>query len=482
MVFDSGEASRASCNVADMESNDFEVNELSRLDRPEDSLDRAEFSARPGMDSETRSKVKVAAASDHLGKKSSKNVDEMNKMQVENNNDAQMTNMQIYPSCSTKDNGLPGGQSDMDYSQADDVTAESGDVTAKSGDVTRSDDSDLSSDEETVCSQSSRDKQEGLILKNGRYLRSRRNRRPVQERVRQRRQTMQDMARPLKHWLYRNRASPYPSKAQKLELAHSSHMTLTQVSNWFANARRRLKNTVTDPRMTWKDRVMNYNDFVKGNAELLSISSGDEEEEEEEETGSECGTYDVSNAPMPGAAPCRISVATDSNQEQENNGSPSSAESVRLQHRRSDQQKREGGGCMNPPVPVQAKNSTSRKERSSKSNAEQNISVSSPDECNSLLHRYLQDSWQHFPQEDEYDRRRHQSGSLSSHDFEDMSISSRGSPIHSGYEDYPHSLEELTKYWEECADRVDDLYWKEISAALTLTSLARSKQRLGNPH
>ena len=80
-------------------------------------------------------------------------------------------------------------------------------------------------------------------------------------------------------------------------------MTLTQVSNWFANARRRLKNTVTDPRMNWGDRVMNYNDFVKGNAELLSISSGDEDDEEDS------GPYDVSGQ-LPGAATCRVSLAS----------------------------------------------------------------------------------------------------------------------------------------------------------------------------
>ena len=94
-----------------------------------------------------------------------------------------------------------------------------------------------------------------------------------------------------------------------MELARSSHMTLTQVSNWFANARRRLKNTVTDPGMNWDDRVINYNDFVKGNAELLSISSGDEEEEEDE-GNSEYGSYDVTTNPLPSAAPCSLRLET----------------------------------------------------------------------------------------------------------------------------------------------------------------------------
>lgn len=45
----------------------------------------------------------------------------------------------------------------------------------------------------------------------------------------------------LKAWLYQHRKNPYPTKAEKVMLAIVSQMTLTQVSTWFANARRRLK-------------------------------------------------------------------------------------------------------------------------------------------------------------------------------------------------------------------------------------------------
>ena len=48
-----------------------------------------------------------------------------------------------------------------------------------------------------------------------------------------------------------------------------------QVSNWFANARRQLKNTVSDPSFDWEHRVKLYNSHVIGNAELLSVSSDD---------------------------------------------------------------------------------------------------------------------------------------------------------------------------------------------------------------
>jgi len=45
----------------------------------------------------------------------------------------------------------------------------------------------------------------------------------------------------LKAWLYEHRKNPYPTKGEKIMLAIITRMTLTQVSTWFANARRRLK-------------------------------------------------------------------------------------------------------------------------------------------------------------------------------------------------------------------------------------------------
>ncbi|CAF0966747.1 unnamed protein product [Rotaria magnacalcarata] len=45
----------------------------------------------------------------------------------------------------------------------------------------------------------------------------------------------------LKAWLYEHRKNPYPTKNEKMILAMVTKMTLTQVSTWFANARRRLK-------------------------------------------------------------------------------------------------------------------------------------------------------------------------------------------------------------------------------------------------
>lgn len=53
------------------------------------------------------------------------------------------------------------------------------------------------------------------------------------------------------------------------------HLSFIQVSNWFANARRRLKNTVRQPDLSWALRIKLYNKYVQGNAERLSVSSDD---------------------------------------------------------------------------------------------------------------------------------------------------------------------------------------------------------------
>ncbi|XP_071493329.1 homeobox protein Mohawk-like [Diadema antillarum] len=95
----------------------------------------------------------------------------------------------------------------------------------------------------------------------------------MSNRARRKRQTMQDMTKPLKQWLYNHRDYPYPNKREKLLLSLNSKMTLVQVSNWFANARRRMKNTVGRPWLTWEQRIRQYDNHVTGNAERLSVSS-----------------------------------------------------------------------------------------------------------------------------------------------------------------------------------------------------------------
>ncbi|XP_064640940.1 homeobox protein caupolican-like [Lineus longissimus] len=55
----------------------------------------------------------------------------------------------------------------------------------------------------------------------------------------------------LKAWLQEHIKNPYPTKGEKIMLAIITKMTLTQVSTWFANARRRLKK---ENKMTWSPR------------------------------------------------------------------------------------------------------------------------------------------------------------------------------------------------------------------------------------
>jgi len=46
---------------------------------------------------------------------------------------------------------------------------------------------------------------------------------------RQRRRRTRDVCRPLRHWLYGHRDAPYPSRADKLQLATDTQLSLTQV-------------------------------------------------------------------------------------------------------------------------------------------------------------------------------------------------------------------------------------------------------------
>jgi len=65
----------------------------------------------------------------------------------------------------------------------------------------------------------------------------------------------------LKAWLYEHRKNPYPTKSEKVYLAIMTKMTLTQVSTWFANARRRLKK---ENKMTWSPRNRTNDDEGAG--------------------------------------------------------------------------------------------------------------------------------------------------------------------------------------------------------------------------
>ncbi|XP_046368326.1 iroquois-class homeodomain protein IRX-6-like [Haliotis rufescens] len=73
----------------------------------------------------------------------------------------------------------------------------------------------------------------------------------------------------LKAWLQEHIKNPYPTKGEKIMLAIITKMTLTQVSTWFANARRRLKK---ENKMTWSPRNRGDDDD----------NSGDERDDDDE--------------------------------------------------------------------------------------------------------------------------------------------------------------------------------------------------------
>ena len=88
----------------------------------------------------------------------------------------------------------------------------------------------------------------------------------------------------LKAWLYEHRKNPYPSKGEKVMLAILTKMTLTQVSTWFANARRRLKkeNRLQNKlqKKLKKQQQQNPNEL-----DVSRLTDEDDDEEEEDDEG-----------------------------------------------------------------------------------------------------------------------------------------------------------------------------------------------------
>ncbi|XP_044280994.1 homeobox protein Mohawk [Varanus komodoensis] len=254
--------------------------------------------------------------------------------------------------------------------------------------------------------------------------------------VRHKRQALQDMARPLKQWLYKHRDNPYPTKTEKILLALGSQMTLVQVSNWFANARRRLKNTVRQPDLSWALRIKLYNKYVQGNAERLSVSS--------DESCSEDGENPTRNHMNEGGYNTTVHhsvIKTESS-------------------------------VIKPGV---------RPEGSANEDY-----VSPPKYKNSLLNRYLNDSLRHVMATNaammEKTRQRNHSGSFSSNEFEEELVSPSSSETEGNFVYRTDTPENGPNKCESAANRKrsnkDETYWKEINAAMALTNLAQGKDKL----
>ncbi|XP_030631667.1 mohawk homeobox b [Chanos chanos] len=250
--------------------------------------------------------------------------------------------------------------------------------------------------------------------------------------VRHKRQALQDMARPLKQWLYKHRDNPYPTKTEKILLALGSHMTLVQVSNWFANARRRLKNTVRQPDLSWALRIKLYNKYVQGNAERLSISSDD--------TMSEDGE----NALRMQANESQFSRPADRSVIQQD--SRDKGPGLRTEHTLCDDY------------------------------------VSPPKYKSSLLNRYLNDSLRHVMAADRVtdSHKRNHSGSFSSSEYDDELLSPSSSEAEANFTYRAGKICSLCFHGsgisKESGQGKDETYWREIHAAMALTNLAQGEE------
>ncbi|XP_053570379.1 iroquois-class homeodomain protein IRX-2 [Bombina bombina] len=100
-----------------------------------------------------------------------------------------------------------------------------------------------------------------------------------------RKNATRDATATLKAWLQEHRKNPYPTKGEKIMLAIITKMTLTQVSTWFANARRRLKK---ENKMTWAPRTKSEDededegDGERGKDEHLKVHDSNETSAEDE--------------------------------------------------------------------------------------------------------------------------------------------------------------------------------------------------------
>ncbi|XP_063236081.1 homeobox protein caupolican [Bacillus rossius redtenbacheri] len=101
----------------------------------------------------------------------------------------------------------------------------------------------------------------------------------------------------LKAWLNEHKKNPYPTKGEKIMLAIITKMTLTQVSTWFANARRRLKK---ENKMTWepRNRVEDEDNNNEGDDE--GRKSADHAKDPDSKDSGTASSEDGDRAPHPG--------------------------------------------------------------------------------------------------------------------------------------------------------------------------------------
>uniref|UniRef100_A0A3Q2ST00 Mohawk homeobox a n=1 Tax=Fundulus heteroclitus TaxID=8078 RepID=A0A3Q2ST00_FUNHE len=270
-----------------------------------------------------------------------------------------------------------------------------------------------------------------------------RHRRSGGSKVRHKRQALQDMARPLKQWLYKHRDNPYPTKTEKILLALGSQMTLVQVSNWFANARRRLKNTVRQPDLSWALRIKLYNKYVQGNAERLSVSSDDSCSEDGD------NPQRTQSGPKVLTKPLYPSVIKKEGSSMVKEGSSMDI-------------------AMDPRLRSAIEPASLTEDY-----------VSPPKYKSSLLHRYLNDSLRHVMVTNAVmdARKRNDSGSFSSNEYDDELLSPSSSEAEANFVSRTETtdLGSSKSTQKEEVKAKDETHWKEINAAMALTNLAQGK-------
>lgn len=94
----------------------------------------------------------------------------------------------------------------------------------------------------------------------------------------------------LKAWLSEHLKNPYPTKGEKIMLAIVTKMSLTQVSTWFANARRRLKK---ENRVSWASKGKSDEEDEEDDAESEEEGSLKKCTEDEDEIDPQTVDEDV---------------------------------------------------------------------------------------------------------------------------------------------------------------------------------------------
>uniref|UniRef100_A0A095BYR0 Iroquois-class homeodomain protein IRX-6 n=1 Tax=Schistosoma haematobium TaxID=6185 RepID=A0A095BYR0_SCHHA len=120
--------------------------------------------------------------------------------------------------------------------------------------------------------------------------------------------TIRETTNLLKTWLNNHRHNPYPTKNEKIKLSIITNLSLTQISTWFANARRRLKK---DNQMTWipkirHHRIVTNSINLNNNNNKIQISqkqgggdNNDNNKQQEEEDGEEEQQQQQQEPPSP---------------------------------------------------------------------------------------------------------------------------------------------------------------------------------------